>query len=128
MDKPTLFTSRYQASAAIIESGLVPIRTSVGAPRFKIPYQVLGVCRLLMPERSMFGVLGAEGRRLYDAMLEAHGVATIREDFERISAANDNRGLVLLCFCDLAVTGGHCHRRLFASWWKARTGREVPEL
>jgi hypothetical protein len=76
----------------------------------------------------MMGVPGARGRELYESMLDAHGIAAIEADFHRISAANDNRGLVLLCFCDLTVTGGHCHRRLFASWWTERTGQEVPEL
>jgi hypothetical protein len=128
MEKPTLFTSRYQASAAIIESGLVPVRTSIGAPRFKLPYQIEGVCRLLMPAREMMGVPGARGRELYESMLDAHGIAVIQADLDRISAAHDNRGLVLLCFCNLAVTGGHCHRRLAAEWLEQHTGQVIPEL
>jgi hypothetical protein len=28
-------------------------------PRFKLPYKIQGVCRLLMPAREMFGVLAS---------------------------------------------------------------------
>jgi hypothetical protein len=36
-------------------------------------------------------------------------------------------GCVLLCFEDVLV-GEHCHRRLVAEHWGARTGVVVPEL
>lgn len=62
----------------------------------------------------------------YADMLDETGVDAIRRDFARISQENGGRGLVLLCFEDLAKA--HCHRRLFADFWQARTGQAVPEL
>jgi hypothetical protein len=34
----------------------------------------------------------------------------------------------LLCCGERKITGAGCHRRLWADWWTARTGEEVPEL
>jgi hypothetical protein len=47
--------------------------------------------------------------------------------FQRISAEHGGRRLVLLCF-ENVLAGESCHRRMFAEWWKDKSGQEVPEL
>lgn len=123
-----LRTSRYAAGPLIVASGLVPVRTSLGGPRFKIPYRIEGVCRLLMPRRDMLGLPIEEYESLYVEILEGHGLDAIRQDFRTISNENGGRGLVLLCFEDLNKSDNWCHRRMFADWWTEQTGEPVPEL
>jgi hypothetical protein len=120
-------TSRYQAADRIARSGLVPVGTTVGNPRFKLGYVLAGRCGLIAP----YGLFGkglseSEFRDGYVARLEKSGVAAIRERLIEI-AGEDAPGVVLLCFEDVHA-GEFCHRTVFAEWWEARTGEHVPEL
>jgi hypothetical protein len=118
-------TSRYQAHDLILASGLAPVATTVGKPKFSLRYELAGACALIAP-------LGVFGRDLsdeefeagYRARLDSFGVPEIRADLVKL--VGDWPGCVLLCFCDLAQS--RCHRRLFSRWWQERTGEEVAEL
>ena len=116
---------RYQARDLILESGLAPVATTVGKPKFQLRYDLAGACALIAP-------LGVFGRGLseeefeagYRERLDRFGVDQIRAELATLTG--DRPGCVLLCFCDLEKSC--CHRRLFARWWKERTGEEVAEL
>jgi|ERR671925_379045 hypothetical protein len=122
-----LATSRYQSADLIVESGLAPVRITLGHPRFRLRYELAGTCRLLAPTREIFGLQPEEFSRSYVRLLDRRGVEQIRAALEEIGRETDAPGLVLLCFEDV-LAGEFCHRRLFADWWETKTGDAVPEL
>jgi hypothetical protein len=64
----------YYASKLIAPSGLVPVRTSLGHPRWKLPYDLSERCTLLMPMRSMLGLEEAAYRERYRELLGHRGL------------------------------------------------------
>jgi hypothetical protein len=122
-----LYTSHYSCKL-IDTSKMAPVRTSIGAPRWPLSYVLHGECKLLMPRRPMLKMEIEEYRPAYIALLEGHGVEKIQADLERLAQTAGGRPLVFLCFEDLAKKDNWCHRRMFADWWEAATGQEVPEL
>lgn len=132
-----LATSRYSNHRLIIESGLIPVRITLGFPRFKLAYTLGGKVMKLAPTRSIFGIEDPETFRLaYRSQLDGHGVEVIAADLAEISVLHAGCGLVLLCFEDLTDKKRYgvapeehvCHRRGFAAWWRERTGQHVREL
>ncbi|MGW3121393.1 hypothetical protein ACWDBW_30290 [Streptomyces sp. NPDC001107] len=121
----TLFTNRYQAFQA--PQG-VPVRITLGAPRFKLPYLLQYSVRELAPRREYFTKPLPEFTAAYRADLDQLGPARIAERLRVIVNAEQDHRLVLLCFEDLADPAQWCHRRVFAAWWKDVTGDEVREL
>ncbi|MFR9780164.1 hypothetical protein ACL02O_29425 [Micromonospora sp. MS34] len=122
-----LFTNRYQRFRP--DQG-APVRTTVGKPRFPLPYDLAGFARLLAPSYAMLRMAEGPYRHIYLERLEAAGVDLISEQFAEIADAAGSEQLVLLCFCDLNVPppDNWCHRRMFAAWWEDQTGNEVHEL
>jgi len=130
MLKVDLRTSRYQNHQSIITSGLVPVRTTLGTPRWKMKYELLANLKVLAPTREIFRMEDPdEFEQAYRDHLAVAGVDAIAEQIASISAAHGGQGLVLLCFEDVAELGEmSCHRRGFARWWEEMTGQVVPEL
>ncbi|MFU8873271.1 hypothetical protein [Micromonospora sp. SL4-19] len=122
-----LFTNRYQRFRP--DQG-APVRTTVGKPRFQLPYDVAGFARLLAPSYAMLRMQEGPYRHIYLERLEAAGVDLISEQLAEIADAAGSDRLVLLCFCDLNVPppDNWCHRRMFGAWWGDQTGNEVREL
>ncbi|WP_406303753.1 DUF488 domain-containing protein [Streptomyces sp. NBC_00885] len=121
----TLFTNRYQAYQ--LPQG-VPVRITLGAPRFKLPYSLTHAMRELAPRRDYLSWPEPEFTKAYRADLDRLGAARIAERLREIAEAETDHRLVLLCFEDLSKPTLWCHRRTFASWWKDTTGDEVREL
>ncbi|MCR8573111.1 hypothetical protein [Streptomyces sp. Isolate_219] len=121
----TLFTNRYQAYQP--PQG-VPVRITLGAPRFKLPYSLTHAVRELAPRRDYLSWPEPEFTKAYRASLDRLGPAWIAGRLKAIAAAENDHRLVLLCFEDLSKPDLWCHRRTFASWWKDSTGDEVREL
>jgi hypothetical protein len=124
-----LATSRYYHKALIEDSGLAPVGTTVGFPKFPLGYHLEGICPLIAPK----GVFGKdlpedEFRLAYTNRLNANGSEHIEKLLRAIADAGHHPGCVLLCFCDLTQPDVFCHRRMFAEWWEEQTGRAVPEL
>lgn len=125
-----LHTARY-SNKNIPASGLVPVRITLGHPRFRLAYaDQLQVMVWLAPNRSYFHLPEPEFAAQYRAHLDKLGVQMIRENFEELSARCGGRDLVLLCFENLVTPkpGDFCHRTIFATWWTERTGETVEEL
>jgi hypothetical protein len=104
----------------------VPIRTTVGYPRFWRHGDLLFI-RLLAP----FGIFGKgldpdEAHRLYLARLDGHA-EEILVALTDVANQHPGRTLCLLCFEDVHQ-GEACHRRWFADWYQQHFGVEVPEL
>lgn len=110
----------------------VPVRFTVSAPRWNLPYQPAGWARLISPTRSMLHLPGDAYTRQYFALLNAAGVDAIRAELTALAGGADR--VVLLCYERLNETSktDHsplwCHRSLFAHHWRQQTGEVVPEL
>lgn len=115
-----IYTSRYRDSGAVTASGAAPVRITVGHPRFRLGYELVGKIEELYPDRAWFG--REDFRDLYLARLEEVGVPRIRELLAAFGG-----DVVLLCFEDVWA-GEVCHRRMFAEWWESQTGEVVAEL
>lgn len=121
----TLFTNRYQEYR---EAQGVPVRITLGAPRFRLPYKIAGSVPELAPRREYFSKPLPAFTTAYRADLDRVGAARIAELLQGIADRARDHRLVLLCFEDLADPTLWCHRRIFATWWKDVTGDEVREL
>lgn len=127
-----LCTSRYSNADLILEAGALPVRITLGHPRFKLRYVLAGTCMALAPKGLKDVKDDDEFERLYRARLESFGVEGIRRMLSDIAAPHAQGDavplLALLCYEDLTKPGEVCHRRMFASWWTERTGQKVEEL
>ncbi|MFC9222180.1 DUF488 family protein [Streptomyces hygroscopicus] len=121
----TLFTNRYQAYQP--PQG-VPVRITLGAPRFRLAYQLRHVVRELAPRKEYFSKPLPEFTSAYRADLDRLGATWIAARLQEIAETEKKHRLVLLCFEDLTDPAQWCHRRIFAKWWKDVTGDEVREL
>ncbi|MER6011505.1 DUF488 family protein [Streptomyces bluensis] len=121
----TLFTNRYQAYQP--PQG-VPVRITLGAPRFKLGYSLTHSVRELAPRREYLSQPEPEFKTAYRADLDQFGPERIAARLRQITQAEGDHRLVLLCFEDLADPAQWCHRRIFAAWWKDTTGDTVREL
>ena len=104
----------------------VPVRISVGLPRFWPEARGFPAVDALMPRGRLFKLTDEqEFTPLYREKLDRIGVDAILEQF---AAIYDDYAvpLVLCCYENLALTW--CHRRVAAAWIEERTGWEVPEL
>ncbi len=115
-----LFTSSYRAWRP--EFG-VPVRTSLGAPRWMTAPLVE------WPAVYPWGLFGkdldeATFTRKYRARLHRQGPRVLRELADLREGYGD---LVLLCFEDLAKPGVWCHRTVLAGWISEQLGEEVLE-
>jgi hypothetical protein len=132
-DKPLvtfrLCTSRYQNASLLEEAGALPVRITVGKPRWALPYELAGTVMMLSP-KGIKGVVveQPEFRRVYLERLEGFGVEKIRRTLSEIADGHENPLLALLCYEDLSEPGTFCHRRMFAEWWEGKTGEKVEEL
>jgi hypothetical protein len=118
-----LRTGRYTTHRP--ESG-VAVATSIGQPKWPLPYPLKHELRDLMP----FGLFGRDlpphdFEAGYRRRLDRLGVDRLREQFEAIAADHPGAPLVLLCW---EKPGEPCHRRVFADWWREQTGQNVPEV
>jgi hypothetical protein len=124
----TLATSRYAAREKVLASGLAPVRTTVGAPRFALGYKLAGNVSMIAPSGLRSIEDRAEFEAVYRARLDGFGVDKIRAALEDVARAAGAAGVVLLCFEDLDDPARWCHRTIFAAWWLEQTGEEVAEL
>lgn len=126
-DDLNLVTCSYKAlrSAPTTDTSPVPVRISVGAPKFWPGSESFPTVKALCP----YGLLGIADDDLfvsaYCERLDKYGVESIAEALRGIQDAYPNRPLALLCFEDL--DHDWCHRRVFADWWQRNTGKEIPE-
>ena len=125
-----LATARYQDHQSIIASGLVPVRSSLGAPRWRLKYELSERLRSITPTRTMLAIKDVyEFATAYRVHLDEVGVEAVQTEIANISATHDEKPLLLLCFEDVRELGEmSCHRRVFARWWEEKTGQVVPEL
>lgn len=109
----------------------IPVRATVGYPRFKLRYQLSANMPDVAPGKWFNSVSDEKFIEMYFAKLDSVGVAAVRSEAEAIreAAHRITDPVVLLCFDKLWLHPEElCHRRLFAQWWEDHTGEEVPEF
>lgn len=123
-----LFTSRHRAVYDFQRTGqrpgFVPVRTSLGKPKFMPESEAWPYVKELAPV-GLFHLDGPEFERRYRARLDGFGVLHIAAELFKIAENYPDQPLALLCFED--VTEKPCHRSIFARWWSEQTGLTIPE-
>jgi hypothetical protein len=107
-----------------------PIRTTAGAPRFALGYQLAGHARLITPTRQLLAQnLPRDAYEFqYRRLLNGQGIDRIYAELSGLAARIGADRLVLLCFDRLNKPENWCHRTMFAAWYLENTGEEVTEL
>lgn len=107
---------------------VVPVRASLGLPKFWPAAKTLPVAEQLAPV-GLFNVRDRdEFERRYRQRLDRIGVDIVLHRLDVVWTRADRRTLCLLCFEDVHEPGGWCHRRIAAEWIEERSGLAVPEL
>lgn len=124
-----LLTSRFQ-NKALNNKEFDPLRIARMAPRWKLPYKIVAKIDLIMPSKDTLamakdGCAEEEFREAYYSDLSDEAADAAHHAGKVAAAAG--RSAVLLCFCDLGEVD-FCHRRMFADWFRKRTGEEIPEM
>lgn len=119
-----LFTYRYQEFQPSMG---VPVRITVGYPRFPLWYDLRFSVMMLAPDSAFLRASRTVFEQRYEAQLIDIGVDRIRREFETIARVAEDDRLVLLCYEDLSKPGLWCHRTLFAEWWTGQTGEPITE-
>jgi len=118
-------TSRYQNGEVIVDSGLAPVRITLGHPRWQLPYTLAGTLLDLAPERAWMKSEEDVFERHMNAKLFRVGATRITEMVE--SMAIGYAGVVLLCY-EKIPGPDFCHRTMVADWMNTNLGWDVQEL
>jgi hypothetical protein len=122
----SLFTGRYAAIRDVPAGLIVPVRASVGVPRFIKAARSFPAIHELMPYGCLFKIDDLEEFTWrYRRRLEKHA-AVIDARLAELHREYPGRPLVLCCFEDLSRTW--CHRRVWADWHAERTGVVIEEF
>ncbi len=121
-----IFTGRYQ-DKRLSDAEHLCVRTTLGAPRFRLGYVLDAQLAEMRPPREALGLDERAFRPLYEARLATTGVSQFAELLKGLEDQAAGRAVVLLCFCSLEPRT-FCHRRLFAKWLRRRGGPAIHEL
>ncbi len=124
-----IYTSRY-SNKELLSGDYYPVGISLGAPKFKLGYEVREQCYSLAPKGAMLHLPYDQYKTAYMAKLDAIGRDRIIGMVQRMEARADEecKDLVLLCFEDVRKPEDWCHRTMFAEWWMKNTGEIIEEL
>lgn len=123
-----IWTSRYENQAAIARSKVIPVRITVGKPRFRLRHELAEEIHPFKPAGALFQMKDKEElRRALYARLNQVGIEEVRRILHDISSRHGDRDLVLPCFEDVKKPGEWCHRQLIADWLNER-GTDAREL
>lgn len=126
MIRPRLFTARY-ANKTLVTHPAAKVQTSLGAPRFRLPYRLAATIPELAPAGWMLHLDEAKFAIAYGRRLDRLGVDHVRRILDQVASDAGGDQLALLCFERLGIGVG-CHRRTFAAWWFEQTGQVVEEI
>jgi hypothetical protein len=120
-----LYTARYQE---FLPEWGIPVRSTAGAPRFHLNYQLAGWWRGVTPEREWLHLPFVDFRRLYRHKLHKQGLERLMDAAEGFVPAGEDpthARLVVLCYEDVRKCDQWCHRELMAEWF---TEKGVPVI
>lgn len=126
-----VWTTRFQSKRLAAEANagtIVPVRISLGAPKFQLKYPVTEEIRALAPSGRIFRIQDLdEYRQAFTRQLDRIGPSAINGLLLEVAHRHEGQDLALLCFCNV-LGGASCHRRIFADWWLEHTGEAILEL
>ncbi|MEU6932834.1 hypothetical protein AB0A05_27170 [Streptomyces sp. NPDC046374] len=108
----------------------IPVRATVGAPRYRLAYILGGFMPEAAPDRRFMN-RGFDGfRHAMREKLDTVGIERFTELAQRIADNHKQPDgtVVFLCFENGINQKGWCHRHMLAEWLREQTGQEVPEL
>jgi hypothetical protein len=123
-----LWTGYWRRLSEYEAAGLVPVRTSLGPPKWIAPARARAYSYVaeLAPAGGLFDIDDVhEFRSRYRERLDGFGADVLEGRFLQIAEAHGGKPLILLCF---EVSPSDCHRGVFAEWWLERTGETVSEF
>lgn len=125
-----IYTSRYSNPTLTQNPDKFAIlQISVGAPRWRLPYQIAGAIDELRPFSLRNIQDKEEYRKKYVALLNDIGVEAISRMLQAWQQNQPDKAIVLCCFEDVRKLGKNwCHRSMFAKWWFQQTGERIEEL
>lgn len=104
----------------------LPVRISLGYPRWSLKYELKAAMRELMPRREYLRVdSDAEFNERYTAQLDWYGTKALAQKMDGLRDGWKADRLVLMCFEEDRVD---CHRGTFADWWRDKTDVQIPEF
>lgn len=107
----------------------IPVKSTVGHPRFKLRYQLAANWQHAAPDRAALRLEPVSFRRCYTEKLRRFGSDYFGDRAAELRAsARRDEPVVLLCFDKLWLPDAFCHRTIFAEWFQSLTGEQVPEL
>lgn len=125
---PDVVTTRW-GNRGLEHTSYVPVRISVGNPKFPVSFEVGGFIKDLAPEFAWLKMSAADYDERFFGKLERVGVTKIAEQLIALSRRHNGRPLALLCFEQMwGPKASPCHRRAFAEWWESKTGRRILEI
>lgn len=125
---PDVYTGHW-GSHRVWPPGIVPVRISIGLPRF-LPDITNSSAAIndLMPW-GLFKIADREEfTRRFRHRLHVKGPDLIQQQFDYLLEAYTPRSLMLCCYENLHKPGEWCHRRTFARWWHDKTGQVIHDL
>jgi hypothetical protein len=120
-----LYTARYQE---FLPEWGIPVRSTLGNPRFRLPYTLAGWWRGVTPRREWFHSEFGDFRRSYRHMLHQQGLDRLMTEAAAFLGKDEDPAharLVVLCFDDIRKPGVWCHRELMGEWF---TEQGVPVI
>lgn len=125
-DQPTFATCTYQE---FDPSYGIPVKSTIGHPRFKLRYTLEANWQHAAPEKTFINAPKPLFREQYFGKLDRTSPITFTALAEHLrEVTGRDAPVVLLCFDKLWQPDTWCHRTLFGEWWLEQTGEEVPEL
>jgi hypothetical protein len=110
------------------QPAFLPVRISLGKPRFWKGANELPYVSELMPHGDLFKIEDrGEFTEAFIVRLDRYGADRIRGRFAELGSSY-RKPLVLMCFELCEEPDDWCHRQVFAEWWQARTGQHVSEV
>ena len=127
---PEVYTARWRQVNTPELIDAVPVRISVGGPRFlpRGQAQAFAFIRELAPLGLLHVDDWLEFTERYRRRLDEHRPESIQARFDELRQLHPGQALALMGFEDLRVRGEWCHRLVFAEWWKDRTGNVIADL
>lgn len=121
-----IYTSRYQ-NRELNSGGYAVFGVTLGAPKFKLGYELRGNIMEIAPPGRLFHVYDKERfTKEYKRNLDRIGAGRIKKILD--SCMSPGKDIVLCCYEDVRKPGEWCHRQVFAEWWLEKTGEGIAEL
>jgi hypothetical protein len=95
-ERPWIYTARY-SNRTIASSGLTPMRITLGAPRFRLPYRIAETDKRFAPSREIFQT---HDRPIFESAMRAKLELELGDRTIDVLRGYDSPGSVLTAFLE----------------------------